>query len=243
MDSRKDDSLEKENLNFVYKDQTNEERFLDKVIRAESKGTISDEQDTTSKSKKKITKDEIIKSVMEQAKQVKRDDDKQETKYSDVAKVIPWYSEYKKQPISITKGRIRTYLGYYKDLPGLIKLREEKLMTGESKPESRTIEPNKLNNLDFLEDYNIDKLEFMQSVDYKLNEMIFYYRNLKIYLNFLKKYMFMGYQLLLFKYYYEFKDEDLRRATYITNIDFIESIIINYLYEKLLEENDKECKE
>ncbi len=231
-------------LNFIYKEQTNDERFLDQVIRAESKGAISDEQNTK-QPKKKITRDEIIKSAMEQAKTTKRDDENQEskTKYSDVAKVIPWFSEYKKQPITITRERVKTYLRYYKDLPNLIKLREQKLINGESKPESKTIEPNKLESLEFLDDYNIDKLEFYQSVDYKLNEMIFYYTNLRLILPHMKKYMFMGYQLLLLKYYFKFDSKDIQKATNIENADYIESVLINYLYEKLLEENKSECKE
>ena len=244
MNMSKDDSLEKGNLNYIYKKQTEDERFLDKVIRAESKGTISDEQNLNDTSpKKKITKDEIRKYVMEQAKHYKRDDEKQQSKYADIAKVIPWFSEYKKQPISITRERIKEYLKYYKDLPNLIKLREQKLVSGKVKPESKTIEPNKLESLDFLDDYNINKLEFMQSVDYKLNEMIFYYTNLRVVLHHMKKYMFIGYQLLILKYYYNFNIEDLKKATNIENIEYMESILINYLYEKLLEENNDECKE
>lgn len=232
-------------LNFIYKEQTNDEKFLDKVIRAETKGTISEEQESSddSTSKKKITRDEIIKSAMEQAKSSKRDDEKQETKYSDVAKVIPWFSEYKKQPISVTRERIRTYLKYFKDLPQLIKLREEKLMNGKVKPESKTIEPNKLESLEFLDKYEIDKKKFMQSVDYKLNEMIFYYSNLKLSLLHMKKYMFLGYQLLTLKYDYNFTTSDLKRTTNIENVEYIENVLINYLYEKLVEENNNECKE
>ena len=232
-------------LNFIYKEQTNDEKFLDKVIRAETKGTISEEQESSddSISKKKITRDEIIKSAMEQAKSSKRDDEKQETKYSDVAKVIPWFSEYKKQPISVTRERIRTYLKYFKDLPQLIKLREEKLMNGEVKPESKTIEPNKLENLEFLDKHEIDKKNFMQSVDYKLNEMIFYYSNLKLSLLHMKKYMFLGYQLLTLKYDYNFSTSDLKKTTNIENVEYIENVLINYLYEKLVEENNNECKE
>lgn len=232
-------------LNFIYKEQTDDEKFLDKVIRTETKGTISEEQESSddSTSKKKITRDEIIKSAMEQAKSSKRDDEKQETKYSDVAKVIPWFSEYKKQPISVTRERIRTYLKYFKDLPQLIKLREEKLMNGEVKPESKTIEPNKLENLEFLDKYEIDKKNFMQSVDYKLNEMIFYYSNLKLSLLHMKKYMFLGYQLLTLKYDYNFSTSDLKKTTNIENVEYIENVLINYLYEKLVEENNNECKE
>lgn len=240
MSSSKDDSNERDDLNFIYKDQSNEERFLDKVIRAESKGSISDEQNVPEDlNKKKITKDEIIKSVLEQAKSVKRDDKKQEQsspKYSDVAKTIPWFSEYKKQPISLTRERVRQYLKFYKDLPKLIELREDKLISGEVKPESETIQPNKLENLDFLKDSNIDVEEFLKSVDYKLNEMTFYYENLKLNLINMKKYMFMGYQVLLLKYYYNFNNEDIKKVTNIQNVDHMESILVNYLYEKLLKE-------
>ena len=37
--------------------------------------------------------------------------------------------------------------------------------------------------------------------------------------------------------------EDLKKATNIENIEYMESILINYLYEKLIEENNDECKE
>lgn len=53
MNMSKDDSLEKGNLNYIYKKQTEDERFLDKVIRAESKGTISDEQNLNDTSPKR----------------------------------------------------------------------------------------------------------------------------------------------------------------------------------------------
>ena len=46
MESRNDD-LEKEDLNFKYKDQTNEEKFLDNVIIASEK-----ESDETTNKKK-----------------------------------------------------------------------------------------------------------------------------------------------------------------------------------------------
>lgn len=243
MNSRDEDSLEKDDLNFFYKDQTNEERFLNNVIRAESKGTISDDESENNPkaSQKKITREEIMKSVMEQAKKIKRDDEKQEGtsehSYSNVAKTIPWFSEYKKQPINITRDRVRTYLSYYKDLPNLIKLREQQLVSGQAKAESKTIEPEKLQDLSFLKGSNINKLEFMKAVDYKLNEMIFYHTNLRLILNNMKKYMFMGYQFLLLKYFYNFEDKDLKKVVNITNIEATEDALINYLYEKLIEES------
>ena len=55
--------------------------------------------------------------------------------------------------------------------------------------------------------------------------------------------MFIGYQLLILKYYYNFNIEDLKKATNIENIEYMESILVNYLYEKLIEENNDECKE
>ena len=83
----------------------------------------------------------------------------------------------------------------------------------------------------------------MQSVDYKLNEMIFYYSNLKLTLLHMKKYMFLGYQLLTLKYDYNFSISDLKKTTNIENVEYIENVLINYLYEKLVEENNNECKE
>lgn len=249
MNSRNDDSLEKENLNFIYKDKTNNENFLDKVIRAEMKGTIDDETTSdkaSTKSKKKLTKDDIIKSVMEQAKQIKRDDKTEEVKstakYSDVAKTIPWLREYKRQPIEINKERIRTYLKYYKDLPNLIKLRENKILNGESKPENKYLEINKLENFDFLKDSSIDKDNFLMFVDYKLSEMYFYNKNLMVILEYLKKYMFISYQFIILKYYFALNEKEMILATNIKKQENMDNIIIDYIYEKLIEENKKECQ-
>lgn len=263
-----DDSRKDEDLNFKYKDQTNEERFLDNVIRASEKESdetganntnktatdTSTDPSTADTSKKKITKEEIMKSVMEQAKQIKRDD-KTETigktqlgtsnskvQYSDVAKTISWFNEYTKQPIEVTRERVRTYLKYYKDLPKLIKLREQKIISGEAKPESKYLEPHKLPTLEFLNGSKVDKHNFLLKVDYKMCEMDFYNRNLIITLEYLKKYMFMGYQFLMLKYYFNFEETELIKSTNIKQIDYMDKILIDYIYEKLIEERNKECQ-
>ena len=235
--SLRDDNeeLKRDNLNINYNDLSNEERFLDRVIRSDEKGYIADEQTSNSTpTQKQMTREEIMNTVLQQVNTFKQDEEKED--------LPSWYKEYKKQPIEVTKERVLKYIQAYRDLPNLIKFREQKLISGEAKPESKVIEPSKLDNLDFLKDNNIDKIEFFKSVDYKLNEMIFYHKNLKLQLEYLKSYMLMGYQTIILKHYYGFRDIDIQRVTNIKNVDYFEDIIINYLYEKLVEENKKECQ-
>ena len=169
MDIRNEEETSREkDLNFRYKDLTEEEKFIDNVM------TDENEKESDNKTKeRKITKEDIIKSVMEQVKKVKRDDKTQES-----SNMNKWFSEYQKQPITINKERVQTYLENYEDLEKLIKFRENKLVSGEVKPESKTLEINNISNLDFLEKSNINKEEFFSKVDYKLREMKFYHRNL-----------------------------------------------------------------
>lgn len=234
MDIRNEEETSKEkDLNFRYKDLTEEEKFIDNVMTEENKND-SDKKTT----EHKITKQDIINSVMEQVKKVKRDDKTQETSNMD-----KWFNEYQKQPITINKERVQTYLENYEDLEKLIKFRENKLISGDVKPESKTLEINNITNLDFLEKSNISKEEFFSKVDYKLREMKFYYRNLSFLLRNLKTYGFLVYQFIAFKYFLKLSEKDIQKLTPFKNLDYLDNLSINYLKNKLVEEARKECQD
>lgn len=234
MDIRNEEETSREkDLNFRYKDLTEEEKFIDNVMTEENKND-SDKKIT----EHKITKQDIINSVMEQVKKVKRDDKTQEPCNMD-----KWFSEYQKQPITINKERVQTYLENYEDLEKLIKFRENKLVSGEVKPESKTLEINNISNLDFLEKSSISKEEFFSKVDYKLREMKFYYRNLSLLLRNLKTYGFLVYQFIAFKYFLKLSEKDIQKLTPFKNLDYLDNLSINYLKNKLVEEARKECQD
>lgn len=234
MNIRNEEETSREkDLNFRYKDLTEEEKFIDNVMTEES------EKESDKKTiERKITKQDIIKSVMEQVKKVKRDDKTQEPSNMD-----KWFSEYQKQPITINKERVQTYLENYEDLEKLIKFREDKLVSGEVKPESKTLEINNILNLDFLEKSNINKEEFFSKVDYKLKEMKFYHRNLSFLLRNLKTYGFLVYQFVAFKYFLKLSEKDIQKLTPFKNLDYLDNLSINYLKNKLVEEARKECQD
>ena len=234
MDIRNEEKTSRgKDLNFRYKDLTEEEKFIDNVM------TEENEKESDEKTKEyKITKEDIIKSVMEQVKKVKRDDKTQEPSNMD-----KWFSEYQKQPITINKERVQTYLENYEDLEKLIKFREDKLVSGEVKPESKTLEINNILNLDFLEKSKISKEEFFSKVDYKLREMKFYYRNLSFLLRSLKTYGFLVYQYIAFKYFLKLSEKDIQKLTPFKNLDYLDNLSINYLKNKLVEEARKECQD
>lgn len=234
MDIRNEEETSKEkDLNFRYKDLTEEEKFIDNVMTEENKND-SDKKTT----EHKITKQDIINSVMEQVKKVKRDDKTQEP-----SNMNKWFNEYQKQPITINKERVQTYLENYEDLEKLIKFREDKLVSGEVKPESKTLEINNISNLDFLEKSSISKEEFFSKVDYKLREMKFYYRNLSFLLRNLKTYGFLVYQFVAFKYFLKLSERDIQKLTPFKNLDYLDNLSINYLKNKLVEEARKECQD
>lgn len=264
----KDDDLEKDSLNLEYKSKANEEKFLDDVICATLKETTEDNAtsvntsttitateesnlDTNSANispKKKITRDEIYQAIIDQAKEITKDEKEKNTsqknmskkvEYSDISKTIPWVNEYSKQPIKINENKIRKYLKYYKDLPALMKLREQKIVSGESKPESSYLQIDELPDLKFLKGTNEDKQNFLAIVDYKMQEMKFYYTNLTLTLAYLKNYMYMGYQFIMLKYCYNFTEKQLREVTNYTNMDKLDKVLIYYIYKKLLEESKK----
>ena len=234
MDIRNEEETSREkDLNFRYKDLTEEEKFIDNIMIEEN------EKESDNKTKeRKITKEDIINSVMEQVKKVKRDDKTQQPSNMD-----KWFSEYQKQPITINKERVQTYLENYEDLEKLIKFREDKLVSGEVKPESKTLEINNILNLDFLEKSKISKEEFFSKVDYKLREMKFYYRNLSFLLRSLKTYGFLVYQFIAFKYFLKLSEKDIQKLTPFKNLDYLDNLSINYLKNKLVEEARKECQD
>ena len=84
MDIRNEEETSREkDLNFRYKNLTEEEKFIDNIMIEEN------EKESDNKTKeRKITKEDIIKSVMEQVKKVKRDDKTQEPSNMD-----KWFSE------------------------------------------------------------------------------------------------------------------------------------------------------
>lgn len=268
----RDEDLEKNPLNLEYKNKANEEKFLDDVIRATLKETTEDttisanpntsvttNTNTTTESnsdtdsvntspKKKITRDEIYQAILDQAKEITKDESKSDeqkqnmskkVEYSDVSKTIPWVNEYSKQPIKINENKIRKYLKYYKDLPALMKLREQKIVSGIEKPESSFLQIDELPDLKFLKGTTEDKQNFLAIVDYKMQEMKFYYTNLTLTLAYLKNYMYMGYQFLMLKYCYNFTEKQLREVTNYTNMDKLDKVLIDYIYKKLLEESKK----
>ena len=234
MDIRNEEETSREkDLNFRYKDLTEEEKFVDNIM------TEENEKELDKKTKeRKITKEDIINSVMEQVKKVRRDDKTQESSNMD-----KWFSEYQKQPITINKERVQSYLENYEDLEKLIKFRENKLVSGEVKPESKTLEINNISNLDFLEKSSISKEEFFSKVDYKLREMKFYYRNLSFLLRNLKTYGFLVYQFIAFKYFLKLSEKDIQKLTPFKNLDYLDNLSINYLKNKLVEEARKECQD
>lgn len=271
----RDEDLERNPLNLEYKNKANEEKFLDDVIRATLKETTEDtttsenpntqvttNTTTTAESdsdtanvtpKKKITRDEIYQAILDQAKEITKDEQKadeqkqndsqknmsKKVEYSDVSKTIPWVNEYSKQPIKINENKIRKYLKYYKDLPALMKLREQKIVSGIEKPESDYLQIDELPDLKFLKGTTEDKQNFLAIVDYKMQEMKFYYTNLTLTLAYLKNYMYMGYQFLMLKYCYHFTDKQLKEVTNYTNMDGLDKVLIDYIYKKLLEESKK----
>ena len=150
-----------------------------------------------------------------------------------------WFDEYQKQPITISKEKIRAYLRNYEDLDKLIKYREKRLITGKEKPYSNTLELNKLENLNFLNSTNIDKKEFIIKVDYKLNEIHFYKEHLSKIISSLAKSYFIFYQFIFLKYFIKVDDEDIKKTLFIKDVSNFDNILIDYIYTKLHEEDSE----
>ena len=229
MDNKKD------NLNFNYKKISEDEILLDNVLNTNEKDINKKEIIT------EMIKGNISDLVKNQLNSNQRDD-LQENAYTDsenytnVNKKTNWFAEYKKQTITVTKEKIRAYLRNYKDLDKLIKYRKKKIKSGKIKPESNELNIRDFENYDFLEDSIIDEETFLISTDYKIQEMEFYQKELMMILKYLKKYIFVSYQFLVLKYYLKLSNEDLKIATNIEKIEYIDNAIIEYIYQKLCEE-------
>lgn len=229
MDNKKD------NLNFNYKKLSEDEILLDNVLNTNEKDIHRNEIVT------EMIKGNISDLVKTQLDINKRDDLHEQSytdnkNYTSVAKKIPWFTEYKKQTITVTKEKIRAYLRNYKDLDKLIKYRKNKIESGKIKPESNELNLGDFEDYDFLEDSVIDEQTFLTSTDYKIQEMEFYQKELMMILEYLKKYIFVSYQFLVLKYYLKLSNEDLKIATNIEKTEYIDNSIIEYIYQKLCEE-------
>lgn len=231
MNIREEDSREKE-LDYRYKDLTEEEKFVDKAM-------LEEESFNEDNPKHKITKEDIMKSVMEQVKKVKRDDETQEVKKEENDQ---WFNEYQKQPIEINKDRVRVYLESYNDLDELIKYREENLISGKIKPESKLLEIEKIKDFNFLNNSNMSKEDFYSKVDYKLREMKFYRLNLGMLIRNLKLYGFLVYQFVALKYFLNLDSKTLKDLIPFKNLEYLDNLAVEYLTNKLVEEYKKECQ-
>ncbi len=230
MNNKKAKKHQKNNLDFDYKKLSEDEILLNNVLNKDERNIQKDEIIL------QMIKGNISDLVKNQLNSSKRND-LQESIYTDDEKSIsPWFAEYKKQRITITKDKIRAYLRNYKDLGKLIKYRKEKIERGEIKPESKELNLNDFENYDFLEESVIDKQTFLTLTDYKIQEMEFYQKELIMILKYLKKYIFVSYQFLVLKYYLKLSDKDLKIATNIEKTDYIDNVIIEYIYQKLYEE-------
>ncbi len=229
MDNKKD------NLNFNYKKISDDEILFDNVLNTNEKDF----------NKKEIITEMIkgnISDLVKNQLNINKRDDLQEKAYTDSENYInankknPWFAEYKKQTITVTKEKIRAYLKNYKDLDKLIKYRKKKIESGKIKPESNELNIGDFENYDFLEDSTIDEKTFLISTDYKIQEMEFYQKELMMILEYLKKYIFVSYQFLVLKYYLKLSNEDLKIATNIEKIEYMDNAIVEYIYQKLCEE-------
>jgi len=225
----------KDNLNFNYKKLSEDEILLDNVLNTNEKD-INKNEIVTEMIKGNIS--DLVKTQLN----INKRDDLQEKAYTDsenyinANKKISWFTEYKKQTITVTKEKVRAYLRNYKDLDKLIKYRKKKIKSGKIKPESNELNIGDFENYDFLEDSIIDEKTFLTSTDYKIQEMEFYQKQLMMILKYLKKYIFVSYQFLVLKYYLKLSDKDLKIATNIEKTDYIDNVIIEYIYQKLCEE-------
>ena len=230
MDNKRNKKHQKNALDFDYKKLSEDEILLNNVLTTDEKDISKNEIVD------KMIKGNISDLVKNQLNSNKRND-LQESIYADDEKnTTPWFAEYKKQRITITKDKIRAYLRNYKDLRKLIRYRKEKIQKGEIKSESKELNLNDFENYDFLDEFVIDKQTFLTSTDYKIQEMEFYQKELMMILKYLKKYIFVSYQFLVLKYYLKLSNEDLKIATNIEKIEYIDNSIIEYIYQKLCEE-------
>ncbi len=227
---------EKEDLNFDYKKLLENKNSLSNVLNTDEKN-ISKKEMVTEMIKGNIS--ELVKNQLN----INKRSDLQENIYSNseeytsVSENTSWLEEYKKQTITITKDKIRAYLKNYKDLEKLIKYRKQKIRSGKIKAESKELNINNIENYNFLKESLVDKQTFLISTDYKIQEMEFYKKELMMILKYLKKYIFISYQFLILKYCLKLTEEELKLATNIDNTKYIDDVIIEYIYQKLCEED------
>ena len=163
--------------------------------------------------------------------------------YKEIAKVIPWFTAYSKQPIEVNAIKVRAYLKNFNSLDDLIKMRTKQILNHSAKAESKIIDFDEdLTNYEFLDDLNMSEDEFKVLLDYKIYEMKFYRKYLPIYLDSLKHCLLLIYQFIVCKYFVKLDDKSTELITCLRNINDVDNAIINYLVEQLQEEAKKECQ-
>ena len=163
--------------------------------------------------------------------------------YKEIAKVIPWFTAYSKQPIEVNAIKVRAYLKNFNSLDDLIKMRTKQILNHSAKAESKIIDFDEdLTNYEFLDDLNMSEDEFKVLLDYKIYEMKFYRKYLPIYLDSLKHCLLLIYQFIVCKYFVKLDDKSTELITCLKNINDVDNAIINYLVEQLQEEAKKECQ-
>ena len=180
MDNKKDKKHQKNALDFDYKKLSEDEILLNNVLTTDEKDVSKNEIVD------KMIKGNISDLVKNQLNSNKRNDLQESIYTGNEKNISPWFAEYKKQRITITKDKIRAYLRNYKDLGKLIRYRKEKIQKGEIKSESKELNLNDFENYDFLDESVIDKQTFLTSTDYKIQEMEFYQKELMMILKYLK---------------------------------------------------------
>ena len=163
--------------------------------------------------------------------------------YKEIAKVIPWFTAYSKQPIEVNAIKVRAYLKNFNSLDDLIKMRTNQILNHSAKAESKIIDFDEdLTNYEFLDDLSMSEDEFKVLLDYKIYEMKFYRKYLPIYLDSLKHCLLLIYQFIVCKYFVKLDDKSTELITCLRNINDVDNAIINYLVEQLQEEAKKECQ-
>lgn len=163
--------------------------------------------------------------------------------YKEIAKVIPWFTAYSKQPIEVNAIKVRAYLRNFNSLDDLIKMRTKQILNHSAKAESKIIDFDEdLTNYEFLDDLSMSEDEFKVFLDYKIYEMKFYRKYLPIYLDSLKHCLLLIYQFIVCKYFVKLDDKNTELITCLRNINDVDNAIINYLVEQLQEEAKKECQ-
>ena len=163
--------------------------------------------------------------------------------YKEIAKVIPWFTAYSKQPIEVNAIKVRAYLKNFNSLDDLIKMRTKQILNHSAKAESKIIDFDEdLTNYEFLDDLSMSEDDFKVFLDYKIYEMKFYRKYLPIYLDSLKHCLLLIYQFIVCKYFVKLDDKNTELITCLRNINDVDNAIINYLVEQLQEEAKKECQ-